>query len=394
MGRKKTVPAGSDQANPLLRMLGTFWRLERSRLPRATTKSVAQELGLSDTYYRLVEAGGAALNQALSVRLMEVLAARSDALSSSLTMVQFQRLAVFLVGAQLVGAAMSESTGADAALRAVEALGRRDADFQLFHTRTLEYYSQRTDQAKQRFLEEEAAPEVKRFLSMSVYAESPSDAQIIERVLPARSLLELPTTNVEMLLRMLADLTDRPFVHAPRVGAKWEDRHARLFRNVRGVYAKSSMIVGQKNLDLFHYPYLSAKDFRSIRFLFLETGNSRNSKTDFINRLNKARKTFDTRLDPLTSEEKDKIDFKHLPKDAPNEIVDRLRNLRSVPIAFGESDEYQAYWSFETSLNLPISFVGRELGQTTDVLNLTLAAAIRKQDEFDHIWSELGATTN
>jgi hypothetical protein len=391
VGRKKSAPPSADQgpANPLLRMLGTFFRLERSAL-KAGSKAIAKELGLTDTYYRLVESGRASLNQAMAVKLTEVLADRRGSQSITPSQIHFQRLAVFLVGTQLVGSSMLSAEDTDADRLAMEALAERDADFELFHRRTRGYYSLPEGEPRLRFLEDEAVPEVRRFLSKLTYAEPPELSQIVEDVLPAKDILALPSANVEMLVRLAADLTDRPFVHTRHVAAKWEERHARIFVRCRGVYEKAQLILAQENLDQFNYLYLSEESFKEERFLFLDPGEKDATKAALVGGLNRAREK--AGRPPVSDTDKDKIHVAHLPASGMDAIRDQIRSLCTVASVLVEEEEYQAFWSFETSLNIPIGFVGRNVNKTLDVLNLSLAASVKREREFDLIWSEIVAS--
>ena len=149
--------------NPLQRMLGVFLRVERTRLGYSS-QDVARRLGLSDSYFRLVEAGRAALSQGLVFRIIDTFAAINT--QTQVRGINFSRLAIFLVGIHWVGSEMAaHKEGKASGKRAVETLASLVDDFQRFYDATKRYFSfeEGADDQKQ-FLEDVAAPEVRDFL--------------------------------------------------------------------------------------------------------------------------------------------------------------------------------------------------------------------------------------
>ena len=164
MPRKTTSP--QNQLNPLQRMFGTFLRMERTRLG-LSSRCVADRLQVTDTYLRLAEAGRAALNQSLAFKIIEVFA-DSDAQTHEFRTISFNRLALFMVGMHWVGAEMAghNESGRDA----VEDLGARVSDFQVFFDRTNEYFELPEGKPEQKgFLEKVASPAVGVFLRSESY---------------------------------------------------------------------------------------------------------------------------------------------------------------------------------------------------------------------------------
>src|SRR5262249_51906895 len=143
--------------NPLQRMFGTYLRMTRKDLS-LDSDVVARALELTETYYRLVESGRATFNPNLAFRLIALLASPTARTGPGAAQIHFQRLALYLVGAQWVSAEMTRlETTKRSDLAAIEALAARDADFELFHMRTKGYYALREgDEAQRQFLEDTA----------------------------------------------------------------------------------------------------------------------------------------------------------------------------------------------------------------------------------------------
>jgi hypothetical protein len=386
MARKRISPTSATVPNPLQRMLGTYLRVERRRLA-LDTANVAEILGLTDTYFRLVESGGAPLNQSLVFKLLEFFATRGAVVASGPAPVHFQRLALFLVGAHWVGAEMAALGGKRGTdLQAMEMLAERDDDFALFHQLTQRYYSLPEDDLRG-FLQDDAAPQVAAFLGTLAYAR-PTKENLLEQVLPSSTLLAMPTLNVEMVRRLVADLSGRPFVHTAHLAAEWESRMAPTFKSVRGMYAKKSIIVTPQNLSTFLYPYLRERSCREVRFLFLEPGDPESTKEKFVEELNKARRT--AGLDIVDRQDAAKLRIAFVSNKEMKKIEPRVSELRSRTMEKTRLD-YEAYWSFDTTTEVPISFVGIGTKPETsgDIWNLSLEDSLTKRALFDQLWSEV-----
>jgi hypothetical protein len=370
-------------------MFGTFLRLERNRA-RLESRVVATELGLTETYYRLIESGRATLNQSLVFRLISLLESHRAHSGELPAQIHFERLAIYLVGAQWVSAEITAHRNVkDANLLAVEALASHSADFQRFHLRTQRYYSLREgEEAQRRFLEETAADAVGEFLGNIEYAR-PSTEAMFQDAIPAAELLDLPTLNVEMVTRLLEDLKGRRFVHTRQLASEWENRTTPRIRNLHGIFRYSDLIFSPDNLQYFHYQYLREQHFRQLRFVFLGSDQAKPHKADFVKRLNAARKA--TNLSAIEPECAEKITFITLGAEQAAQYGDQVRRF----FQRSESEAaYDAYWSFDTRSvmrgskmrDIPIGFVGRRAGYTDDVWNLSLTESFNKRSEFDEFW--------
>ena len=132
-------------------MFGTFLRLERKRL-KLNSASVAKDLGeLSETYYRLIESGRASLSPSVAFKLISLFPPTAG-LDGAGT-IAFERLALFLFGAQWVGSDMASGRNRrNADLLAVESLAENDEDFTMFLSKTREYYSLAEGSEKQKVI--------------------------------------------------------------------------------------------------------------------------------------------------------------------------------------------------------------------------------------------------
>lgn len=383
MGRKQVFPPG-DAVNPLQRMLGTYLRLERTRLGYSSS-DVADRLGLSDTYLRLAESGRASLNQSLVFKVIEVFADSNAPTHDSRT-ISFSRFAQFMVGMHWVGAEMAAQTSNDeAGRRAFEDLAVRVGDFQVLFERTKRYFDLKDDEQRS-FLEDVAAPEVGEFLrSRSSVTDPDEDEKKWSRdIFAMRDLLDIPTLNIDILLDLKQALAGRPFVHTAEIAAKWETQRASQFRSVRGLF-RASTLVSKSNLDEFHYEFLSEKRFAQVRLIFTDSSQSAGVlKKNFIAFVNSGRKR-KAWLAPLTPEEIGKIHFVALTEADCLRHQKALADLRHrVP-----ADGREGYWSFETHSGLHIGFVGQPDENPASTLNLNLRDSFGRARLFEHLWSDV-----
>jgi transcriptional regulator with XRE-family HTH domain len=389
MGRKKIFPAG-DVFNPLQRMLGTYLRVERSKLGYSSAE-VAARLGLTDTYFRLAESGRAALNQSLVFKVIEVFA-DSTAPTHDPRTISFNRFALYMVGMHWVGAEMAlpKYRPKEAARLAMEHLASRVTDFQEFYERTKQYFDLKEDSREQKiFLEEVAAAEVADFLRFEAYGREDENAWS-QGIL---NILDLPTLNMDIVLDLKQALTGRSFVHTADVASKWEAQRTSQFRNVRGVYRHCNIIVNPANLDEFHFEYLSEERFSTVRMIFVEAdANAAALKREFIRLLDAGRKA-KTSLEPLKPKEAEKIHFVCLSDDERRQHSQNLEQLlRRESADRRTSGEHQAYWSFEAHSGLHIGFVGLLDSNPESTRNLNLRDSFRKTSIFDRLWSDVLTT--
>jgi transcriptional regulator with XRE-family HTH domain len=376
MGRKKATP-DTGEVNPLQRMLGTYLRMERTKLGYSSG-DVSHRLGLSDTYYRLVESGRAALNQSLVFKIIAAFANTAAPTHESST-ISFEQLAKYLVGSHWVGAEMAARQRRRGAEHAMEDLALFVSDFQVFHERTKGYFNVREQSDEERrFLEDVAAPAVGEFLSSGTYGIGYKTDRDFLRI------GELPTLNIDILLELKQSLSGRPFVHTAEIAAKWEfDRRAQ-FRNHRGLFSTAAPVVTEGNLGLFHQEYLKEPRFAESRILFIESRGESETRRDFINFLNRGRARHGVRH--LTQDEKRKLSIICLSDDERRRFQGEVEDILSR-----DSTLHQAYWGFETTTGLQISFIGLHNGNSENVRNLALAESERKVNLFDKLWSSVYA---
>jgi hypothetical protein len=399
VAEKKTTRVPAAVPNPLQRMFGTYLRLERKRLS-LEIGHVAETLGLAETYYRLVESGRATFNQGLSFKLIGLFASRS-AFNGDIAPqnVRFHRLALYLVGAQCVSVEMmNRGAVTQADLRAMEVLAEEDADFERFHHETKDYYSfDENDERQRSFLENTAAAAVAQFLTTDVYVR-PTDSNIVEKYLPAAMLTDLPTLNLEMVTRMVVDLSGRPFVHTPPFASAWEDRTARQIRAVSGLFEDADFILNETNLEQFHYLYLWERYFRELRFIFCGSTTSPSASSmrkRFITSINAGRKK--AGLDLIETAVADKIKFVLLDAATRSKYQSDIDNLLfHYDPSSKQNIQFEAYWSFETAMGispsaqcLPIGFVGSDFLHSQKIWNLALSSASQKREIFDDLWRKL-----
>jgi hypothetical protein len=368
-------------------MFGTFLRMERTRL-NLSSRTVADRLRVSDTYLRLVEAGRAALNQSLAFEIIEVFA-DSDTQTHEFGTISFNRLALFMVGMHWVGAQMAAHD--EGGRHAVEDLGTRVSDFQVFLERTKGYFEPDEGTPEQkRFLEDIASPAVGVFLRSESYGRD-DIGSLEENVLPSSELLNLPTLNIDVLLALKEELKGRSFVHTADIASRWESQHSSQFLAVRGLYVREDLIMKQDNLDLFYYKYLSEKRFADIQMIFMTDRKERDLREAFVKGVNRGREK-QPGLQPLTQVEINKIHLRGLSQQQVwkhQKMLDRIRSGRSTTGA--SPKPYDAYWSFETHSGLQIGFVGVLDENADNTRNLNLRDSVVKAREFKELWRRVNA---
>ena len=380
MGRKKGSPSGGD-VNPLQRMLGTYLRLERTRLGYSSA-DVAKRLNLTDTYYRLAESGRAALNQGLAFKVIEVFAASSVPTHDNRT-ISFGRFALYHVGTHWVGAEMAAREAEDGAAKgAFETLASLVADFQTLYERTQRYFELEEGTPEQkRFLEEVVAPEIGEFLRSDFYGSGAVAGKDFLK------LDDVPTLNVEMILDLKQSLAGRSFVHTDQIAAKWESNRAAQFKIQRGLFRTPALIVSEANLERFHWEFLSSSRFLWSRLIFVDSGESKERlKERFVSLLNKGR-TKIKGLSPISTQEAVKLEFVCLTAEQRNNYREYIESL-----LLRELNQHDAFWSFETHAGLDVSFIGVRGDKTENIRNLNFREASERAQLFDRLWNSVDAS--
>lgn len=384
---RRRASAGTGVVNPLQRMFGAYLRVERSR-HGLSSGDIAGRLKLSETYYRLVESGRAALNQALVLDIVAVFSGgRSAAGRRSISL---PRLSLLLVGANWVGAEIASMEDAEDAGRiSLAALAEQVAEFEQLVSRTIAFLDLPEGSSEQRrFLEEVVAPEISDFLTLDKYGLTDKE----EKASPV-SLDDVPSLNIDLIMDITESLAWRPFVHTENVAAQWEINKTKDFRELRGVYDYPALIINEHNLSIFRYEYLWEDRFIKFRALFLEECSGKpfadsdaaekHWKKQFISSLEKRRQEAGTTR-TLSKKERDKICFVCLSSD---EL--KLFRARTNQLLSEREEKADAYWSFETMHAFPIAFLGRINGQRDSTRNLTLSDGNKRESAFDELWEAI-----
>jgi transcriptional regulator with XRE-family HTH domain len=392
MGRKRGM-AGGNAVNPLQRMLGAYLRVERTK-NGDTSAEIARRLGLTDTYYRLVEAGKATLNQGLAIQLMLAF----DHSGPGRRQIVFSQVCMFLVAINLVGAEMAafddEDNHEDPGKRAIEELTGSVAGFDDLFQRTAGYFDKEEGSPDQRrYLEEVVAPELANFLTRDPAAGSSVDGATSMPL----SLDETPTLNIDAILDINRILSWRPFVHTPQFASEWEKAKAKDFRSLKAIYSDSKIIINEENLSDFQYPYLTSPSFHHFQAIFPnESGlttpkqaeaRAAKLKEEFVDGLNKLRRN--SKYGALSRGDTDKIVFLCLTAAERQSSAKSLSGILNL-----SGDNSTAYWSFTTVDYFPIAFQGRMLNahlHPTEVAteNLNLSDAKKKERQFDEFWASI-----
>ena len=122
--------------------------------------------------------------------------------------------------------------------------------------------------------------------------------------------------------------------------------------------------------------------------MFLEPKNPERIKEQFCKELNKAR--LSAGLEKIGDNEAKKLQIACLSGSNPEKLEQRFAGLQR---RLNEDRRYDAYWSFDTTAEVPIAFVGAQGTTAQDIWNLSLDESFAKRAEFDNLWNQVHDTT-
>lgn len=393
MSRKKTSP---DSVNPLHRMFGTYLRVTRRQLGKST-EDASNELGLTESYYRLIEAGAIPIAPGLAFGIIRLLSGQGVGQAGQPRTIHFHRLAVFLTAAQWVSGEMvrlSELADLvlDPALKAIESLAEIDADFDLFHSRTRKFFDYgKDDPTLRNFLEGVGVTHVADFLANSDYAKQ-HKGDPTEEIWPKANLLGMSSLNAELVMRTANELAGRLISHTPPLASAWEDRSSSSILDAHGIFGSAVPILSEENFKYFHYHYLRQPAFRTLRFIFLDGQGNNSLREEFIERLNRARLA--AGHDAIEERYTIKIEIIRPNGPLTKKLKDHVSEIfTDLQGSFGEPVRYDSYWAFNLSLgsnrSTPVAFLGKNDHYGSRIDNLTLGRSIEKRQLFEKVWNEL-----
>lgn len=192
MGRNR-VHATNGASNPLQKFLGVYVRLRRNSV-KLSTEYMAQSLGGSPTYYRLIEAGQAGIALGRVSDLICVFAPRK-------VYIDFSSLASLLTGIAVLEKSLMDEDGAEDPFRALVGY----SDFKELLEETRPYFAfQESGVDQQGFLETEAYNALRKFLETSPVQRDQDN--------PHLSLKGVSPGGVEILENLHSQLVGRHFM--------------------------------------------------------------------------------------------------------------------------------------------------------------------------------------
>lgn len=192
MGRKR-VHTADGSSNPLQKFFGVYLRIRRKRA-EIPAEYMARSLGVSPTYYRLIEAGQAVIGLGRVSDLICVFAPRK-------VYIDLSSLATLLTGIAILEKSLLDETDSEDPFRALVDY----TDFKELLSETRPYFAfQESGADQQNFLETGAYNAVRKFLETS-----PSQRDLDN---PHLSLKDMPAGGVEILKNLHRQLIGRRFI--------------------------------------------------------------------------------------------------------------------------------------------------------------------------------------
>jgi transcriptional regulator with XRE-family HTH domain len=192
MGRNRVHPT-NGASNPLQKFFGVYLRLRKNEL-KLTTEYMARSLGVTPTYYRLIEAGQAAVALGRASDLIYVFTPRK-------VYIDLSSLATLLTGIAIVEKSLVDEINSEDPFRALVDY----SDFKELLEETRPYLAfQESGADQQNFLETTAYSAVREFLETS-----PGQR---DRNNPHLSLKGVSAGGVEILKHLHRQLIGRRFV--------------------------------------------------------------------------------------------------------------------------------------------------------------------------------------
>lgn len=359
----------AKKKNPLSWLFGEYLRQERNQLGE-TGDEMAQKLDLGASFYRMIESGNANMHPNKCIHIIHALRESH---------IEFGRLCKLLVGIQYIEYYIKRDESPQFALAA---LGSIDKEYKSLNNATQPLFNDSTDdESKKNFVQRLGVKEIEQFLGKTYYV--PNEARSYETALTGK-LRSTRGLTLELTMDILATLSKHPPMHISGYAQNWENENATRFVSLIGMYKNSDLIISEENLSKFHFLYLFKKQFKDIKFIFLDTTKSKadSLKKKFISLYNdlssKEKRT------PLSPTEIDKLHFIGA-KNYRKEDLDYF--FRADPP--DESMQLAAYWSFSTLQGTEIAFVGVKKEDIGFVSNLSYNSAINKKKDYLELWEKL-----
>ncbi len=352
--------------NPLNVILGTYLKRERNDLGLSSA-SVAEELKLGDSIYRMIEAGSASLN----INRLSLLVAIFKN-----SRIKLERLAKYLISVAVLDFELDQGK---TLINALEILGERDEDIEYFINKTRPLYKHEYGSNEfKNVLDKVAVKELDAFLGNESYRGKGTRDFKGEAI---DALLGVPSIEMPNILTFLRSLRDRQPLHVGPTAKEWEDINKEQFRFSYGLYRRADIIMDDENLEMFSYDYLLQVKFSGLQMIFVEDKISPESlRKSFISKLQKIRVKYRRPL--LEEVHLTRIKFKTVKK--LNEPMSLLIDYRQD--IFGK---LSAYWNFTHDYGIETGFVGGAEKSRNFAINLTYKESLKRVTIFKDVWNSI-----
>jgi len=348
--------------NPLSVFFGLFVQHQRKYEKSGITIEELCEkrsLGISVSLYKMIESGNAAFNTNKLFDLIRVFDTAN---------LRFDRLSKYFCALSYVESLMNEQSAQDAFAQ----LAAHDEEFNRLYIQLEAYFEEDVSKKTKDDLEDIIVKEIRAFLSSMVY---PSEGGDKFESLLVQEIKKVPSLTAELHMDFITAFSKLSPQHYGHIAEQWERDNASNFCRVDGFFLKPDLIIDKNNFERYDYPYLDKATFEAVNYIFVSSKKKKVLWTDFIDELNKSRKT------EIEETGKNKIQIKTLADSAA--LMELLRHPDNPSITL------EAFWVFTTLKGNKIGFVGVRGGNMNQVYNLSYDEAIKRDEKFRKIWQDI-----
>jgi hypothetical protein len=321
--------------------LGNYLIKERAALINSKSKDVAAAIGISDSLYRMIEAGSARIHPKYILDFIKVFNASSiqfNAFAEIIFLIQF--LDSFTDNANKYSGALNNLlTKTNKYIKILEPLEQLSLELQKSKPKNVEV------------LQAVIVEELKSFLSLGdLHSKTQSE---IQESYPDTFFKDIPTNQVGIFEKIKEFVLTQPRTYSSATSWDWEKNNKTFFKNCFILDKQPEIITGLKNLSNYRYEYLWEANFEKTCILFISNETPEKHKDVFKKNL---KKSFDNRskqndVEGQRAKERlitfdkiidEKIEMKCI--SAESDKIEANKILKAT-----ESNNYNAAWVFSLS---------------------------------------------
>ncbi len=370
--------------NPLSVLLGAYLAKERNLL-RMNSKDMANQIGIGESFYRMIEAGLANLHPS---RVLDFIKSFPN------SQINFDAICKFLVAVQMVENNLSSY---DQLKKVIDEMSAADFKLQKLFAVMEPVWNELkkgNEEIKPLIESEVFLNELQDFLTRyELYAVNPKESS--ETVVQnANNIFRtIPTIYFDFVEDIVTRTQELPVRIRFSDLWKWEERNSSKFKEHYGIFRDHSSITNYENLRKYKYLYLWQGQHIATYFIFLNTDVSAEKiKSVFEKNLRRSLTEGDYTNELQTFDEKmKKIRFKCCPPDH-TEIIDLLTGSYFDDSENPYDKVHDAFWVFRLVNGNNIGFLAsieKETYKPFEGINLGFDDTVNKLDGMKKLWDAL-----